>query len=161
MCLRRESNSHSRCGEQDFKSCVSTNFTTKAFATFKLPYELPTSPSYDTGLLSEQILRYATAVFVVPRSNDCAVGGGFEPPRSDSINDKLSRLCGQPIPFIYFVLCAHETSECVYLWRTPFHHPTVLRCMRYLYPNTRLRLSTIFEIIVDVAYNIRCSYWIS
>jgi hypothetical protein len=39
----------------------------------KLPYELPTSPSYDTGLLSEQILRYATAVFVVPRSNDSKV----------------------------------------------------------------------------------------
>ncbi len=29
-CLRRESNPHSRCGEQDFKSCVSTSSTTKA-----------------------------------------------------------------------------------------------------------------------------------
>jgi hypothetical protein len=39
----------------------------------RLPYELPTSPTYDSGLLSEQILRYATAVFVVPRSNDSKV----------------------------------------------------------------------------------------
>jgi hypothetical protein len=31
---------------------------------------LPTSPTYDSGLLSKQILRYAMAVFVVPRSND-------------------------------------------------------------------------------------------
>ena len=29
-CLRRESNPHSHCGEQDFKSCVSTNSTTRA-----------------------------------------------------------------------------------------------------------------------------------
>ena len=30
LCPRRELNPHSRCGEQDFKSCVSTNSTTRA-----------------------------------------------------------------------------------------------------------------------------------
>jgi hypothetical protein len=29
-CPRRELNPHSRCGEQDFKSCVSTSSTTRA-----------------------------------------------------------------------------------------------------------------------------------
>lgn len=30
LCPRRESNPYSRCGEQDFKSCVSTSSTTSA-----------------------------------------------------------------------------------------------------------------------------------
>ena len=41
MCPRRELNPHSRCGEQDFKSCVSTSSTTKASVTDlkKIPSE--------------------------------------------------------------------------------------------------------------------------
>ena len=54
----------------DFKSGAIDQLYHLSVTTFKLPYELPTSPTYDSGLLSKQILQYAMAVFVVPRSND-------------------------------------------------------------------------------------------
>jgi hypothetical protein len=53
-----------------------------------------------------------------------AVEGGVEPPRSDSISNKISRLCGQPILLIYFVLCIPVTRG--YVFRAyAFHHPTI------------------------------------
>ena len=53
-CPGRESNPHSRCGEQDFKSCVSTSSTTRAFAIVPISvkyYPKQKIPSFD-GILS-------------------------------------------------------------------------------------------------------------
>ena len=36
QCPRRDLNPHRRCGRQDFKSCVSTNFTTRASGVKKI-----------------------------------------------------------------------------------------------------------------------------
>jgi hypothetical protein len=38
MCPRRELNPHRPCGPQDFKSCVSTSFTTRATGVKKILY---------------------------------------------------------------------------------------------------------------------------
>jgi len=54
-----------------------------------------------------------------------AVRVGVEPTRGDSTNDNISRLCGQPISFVYLELRTHETSGCVCLALEPFHHLTI------------------------------------
>ena len=42
-----------------------------------------------------------------------AVREGIEPSRRDSTKGTFAAACGQPIPFIYFYICTHETSGSV------------------------------------------------
>lgn len=57
-----------------------TNSANLPTTTFISPPELPTVPTNDQELLSEQILRYATAVFRSRVLRAIVAGGGLEPP---------------------------------------------------------------------------------